>query len=167
MTTESLQISQYWEEKLSAMPYVSCKYLLRLLHSPSFLLVQRKTERRSTCLSPSPSPRRANESRRRSRSLAPSTSTPSRRRSPCLPPAQAEATKCQARSRAGPQSSNTWLRRRVAKTTLRRTKMRRCPEDDDGGPIFKITPISKLKMLHLNDNLSVFNSSSLAFSSFL
>ena len=62
MKTESIQMSQYWEEKLGSMPYISCKYLLRLLHSPSFLLVQRKTERRSTCLSPSPSPRRPTES---------------------------------------------------------------------------------------------------------
>ena len=167
MKTESLTMSQFWEEKLSAMPYVSCKYLLCLLNSPSFLLVQRKTARRSTCLSPSPSPRRANESGRRSRSSAPSTSTPSRRRSPCLPPAQSEATKCQARSRAGPPLSSTWLLRRLARTTLARAKTLRCLENDAEGPKSKVAPILKLHFLNCNANPSTYNSSSSLFSSFL
>ena len=29
---ESIEISQYWQEQLSAMPYLSCKYLILTIH---------------------------------------------------------------------------------------------------------------------------------------
>ena len=103
--TESIQISQFWEEQLKAMPYLSSKYSLStsydrrvrravILHGfgglfqtliliPT-LLLQRSRVRRFISSSQAPSPSNRERRERRLRSWEPSASSMTRRRNRSL-----------------------------------------------------------------------------------
>ena len=49
MKNEAIDITQYWEEQLAAMPYLSRKSPFPYFSSPISIFVQRRTARRSTC----------------------------------------------------------------------------------------------------------------------
>ena len=62
---ESIQISQFWEEELKSMPYLSCKFFSFWLILTYLFHLQRRTGRRCTCSRPPPRrSRRAGSARR-------------------------------------------------------------------------------------------------------
>ena len=86
---ESIAITQYWQEELKAMPYLSRKYLLPTdpvffhIHGAcNFVFLQRNLVKRSTCSRPRASRSKEARRRRRSRCSAPSRTTCSRRHRP-------------------------------------------------------------------------------------
>ena len=49
MKNEAIDITQYWEEQLAAMPYLSRKSPFPLFSSPCFSHLQKRTARPFTC----------------------------------------------------------------------------------------------------------------------
>ena len=76
--SHSIQISQFWEEELKSMPYLTCKSIFRLLILICVYIIQRKTARHFIFLSPTVNLYHRAESAERSRPSAPSASTRSR-----------------------------------------------------------------------------------------
>jgi len=75
--SESIKISQFWEEELKAMPYLSCKSLVHYLSLIVLSRLQRRMGRPCICLRLAPSRPVASRSARRCRSSAHSRSTQS------------------------------------------------------------------------------------------
>ena len=97
MARESIKISQYWEEQLRAMPYLSREYLFIPICLNFILPLQRKTGRPSTYSSPVPNRPRLIGRERRWSSWAHSNSTRSPRKNLWPRPMKQRQTKFQAK----------------------------------------------------------------------
>ena len=49
MQAQSIKMSEYWDEQLKSMPYISCKCPSSMAFLSIHFVLQRRTARRSTC----------------------------------------------------------------------------------------------------------------------
>ena len=80
---ESIRITEFWEEQLKAMPYLSRKFLGLFTMLNSLMYFQRRMERPSTCSSLGPSKQVASRPGRSCHSWAPSVNTRNPSKSLC------------------------------------------------------------------------------------
>ena len=130
MKNERINLTQYWEEKLAEMPYLSRKY--NVLHSISHILFvsQRGTARPSICSRPTRSHLRLAARRRRSRSRALLGSTQSQRRSPLKGTILSHILSLLSQVHRPQALCNSWLQLLGKKTKRPKTLILRCQENE-------------------------------------